>query len=165
MNGKDTILATYAMSDRVMERYLTDLSDADLLIRPVAGMNHIAWQLGHLALSEKALLERVRPGAGAPVPEGFDVAHGRDESSTKLDDPSKFETKERYVELLKQQRAATLAALESMTDADLDAPGPEQMRAMAPTVGSVMLLIGTHGLMHVGQWVAVRREKGLPVVI
>lgn len=165
MNGKETILAAYDTADRVMERYLTDLSDADLLIRPVPGMNHIAWQLGHLAISEKSLLERVRPGAGAPIPEGFEVAHGRDESATKLDDPSKFETKERYVALLKEQRAASLAALAAMTDADLDAPAPEAMREMFPTVGSIMLLIGTHPLMHAGQWVAVRRKKGLPVAI
>ncbi len=165
MNGKDTILAAYDSADRIMERYLADLSDADLLIRPVPGMNHIAWQLGHLAISEKSILERVKPGAGAPIPEGFDKSHGCDETCTKLDDPSKFETKARYLELLKEQRAATKAVLDKMTDAELDAPAPETMRAMCPTVGAVMLLIGTHPLMHVGQWVAVRRSKGLPVAI
>lgn len=165
MNGKETILAAYDTADRVVERYLNDLTDADLLIRPVPGMNHIAWQLGHLAISEKSLLELVRPGAGAPLPEGFDVAHGRDESALTLNDPSKYETKARYLELLKAQRDATKAVLATMTDADLDAPAPESMRQRFPTVGAIMLLIGSHPLMHAGQWVAVRRLKGLPVAI
>ena len=31
---------------------VSDLSDADLLVRPVPQANHIAWQLGHLILQE-----------------------------------------------------------------------------------------------------------------
>ena len=36
--------------------YVQDLADADLLLRPVPGMNHIAWQLGHLITGSKKML-------------------------------------------------------------------------------------------------------------
>jgi hypothetical protein len=52
-----------------------------------------------------------------------------------------------------------------VSDADLDAEGPERSRKMLPTVGSVFLMVGTHVLMHVGQFVAVRRQAQKPVVI
>ncbi|MFM8221811.1 MAG: DinB family protein, partial [Planctomycetaceae bacterium] len=48
MNARDAIKLNLNMSDMIVRSYLSDLSDSDLLIRPVAGTNHIAWQLGHL---------------------------------------------------------------------------------------------------------------------
>jgi hypothetical protein len=36
---------------------------------------------------------------------------------------------------------------------------------MFPTAGHIYLLIATHGLMHAGQFVPVRRKLGKPVVI
>ena len=67
---------------------------------------------------------------------------------------------------MKAQRDATKAVLDGLSDAELDAPGPERFRQMAPTVGVVMLLIGNHVLMHVGQFVSVRRHaRSKPVAI
>ena len=37
----------------VINNSLGDLSDADLLVRPVEGANHIAWQIGHLIVAER----------------------------------------------------------------------------------------------------------------
>ena len=48
MNAKDVIRGLFGMNDFVLNEYLKDMSDTDLLIRPVPGANHIAWQLGHL---------------------------------------------------------------------------------------------------------------------
>ena len=62
-------------------------------------------------------------------------------------------------------RAATLAALEEMPDADLDAPSPESFREYFPTVGQMFTLIGTHPMMHAGQFVVVRRQLGKPVLL
>ena len=45
---------------------------------------------------------------------------------------------------------------------DLDKPGPESMREYAPTVASVLMLLGSHWLMHAGQFVPIRRKLGKP---
>jgi hypothetical protein len=163
MTAKDAILHTMGMSDRILNSYLGDLSDADLLIRPVEGQNHIAWQLGHLISSERWFVEALRPGSCPPLPEGFDAAHNRD--ATTSDDPARFLPKQKYVDLYQAQRAATRAVLDSLTDADLDAPGPERARQIAPTVGATFALMGEHVIMHSGQFVSVRRKLKKPVVI
>lgn len=162
MNAKDAIAGTYAMAERITGRYIQEMTDADLLVRPVPGQNHIAWHLGHLLVSERGMLEGVKPGSSPALPEGFAEAHAQSEEAASVDDPAKFLTKDKYLELMKAQREATKAVLNGLTDAELDAPGPERMRQMAPTVGSVMLLIGTHSLMHVGQYVSVRKSLKLP---
>lgn len=165
MHTKDAILTAYTMSEGVVSSYLDGLSDADLLVRPVEGQNHIAWQLGHLLLSERGMVEGVKPGSSPPLPDGFEAAHGRDEASTTSDDPGRFLTKEKYVALMKAQRDATKAVLQGMSDSDLDAPAPEKLRRMVPNVGLTLLLVGTHVLMHVGQFVSVRRKLKKPVAI
>jgi hypothetical protein len=165
MNAKDVILFNFGMSDRLVSRYLEDLTDADLLVRPVDGQNHIAWQIGHLIHSERSMVEMIRPGSCPALPEGFEAAHGRDEASTRSDDASRFLKKDEYLALMKKQREATKAVLESFTDAEMDGPAPERFAKMLPNAGSVLAMVGTHVLMHVGQFVSVRRALKKPVTI
>ena len=61
------------------------------------------------------------------------------------------------LQIHKQQRAATLAALEKLSD---DKLGDSTGFDYAPTVGSLFSLLGSHWLMHAGQWVVVRRQLG-----
>src|SRR5262245_21381812 len=115
MHAKDVIRGTLQGSARILEAYVGDLDDAALLIRPVEGMNHIAWQLGHLILAERTMVELIRPGSSPALPEGFEDGHGREKFVE--DDPAKYLPRAKYQELLKAQREATLAALEATPDA------------------------------------------------
>jgi hypothetical protein len=162
MQAKAAILQSIDVADMVMDKYLGDLSDEAFFVKPVEGMNTIAWQVGHLISSERGMIEGVKPGSCPPLPEGFDAKHSKE--TVGVTDPSKFHTKTEYLTVWKAQRAATRAALESMADAELDAESPERIRGFAPTVGHLFNLTGLHPLMHVGQFVAVRREQKMPVV-
>jgi len=51
-----------------------------------------------------------------------------------------------------------LAALEKLSDEDLDKPSPEEMQGYAPTVRAAFDLQGGHWLMHAGQWAVIRRQ-------
>lgn len=163
MNTQEAISATMDVSSMVLTSYIGDLTDADLMSRPGDGCNHLAWQLGHLIASECNLLESVQPGAAAELPAGFAEKHSKE--TTGEDDPAKFCTKQEYLDLLEKVREASKAALAKTADADLDQPGPEQFREFMPTVGHVYVLISTHGMMHAGQFVPVRRALSKPVVI
>ena len=147
----------------IINAYIDDLDDADLLIRPVPGMNHIAWQLGHLIAAERTFVEMIKPGSCPALPEGFDEAHSKE--TTTLDDPSKFYSRAKYQELWKAQRAATLAVLDGVPEAELDKTDPEQVPRVGPDRRRPLAMTGTHALMHCGQFVAVRRQLGKPVVI
>ena len=162
MTPKDVIKSTIDMSHMVLTTYLGDLADEDLMNRPVPQANHIAWQLGHLITSEHKMLSDA--GIKMPdLPDGFAESYTKETSSS--DDPSKFHKKAQYMEWMEQQRAATLATLSSTPEADLDKATPDSMKEYAPTVGAAFNMIGIHEMMHAGQFVAVRRKLGKPVLI
>ena len=163
MNTKEALRTTMDVSLTVLKRYISDLSDADLMQRPGPRCNHLAWQLGHLISSEVALLNSVCPGKAAELPAGFAEKHGKEK--TTVDDPKQFLTKQEYIDVFTKVREATVAALEGLPDAGLDAPSPEHMRQLFPTVGAMFVLIGSHPMMHAGQFAVVRRKLGKPVLI
>jgi len=137
--------------------YVQDLADADFFLRPVPGMNHIAWQMGHLITSSKMMLDTLGQPAPA-LPSGFTEGHTKETAA--CDDRAKFATKDVYLDLAAKTKAASLAALDAIPDSKLDDPGPEPMREYAPTVAAVLTMLGAHWLMHAGQFVAVRRKLG-----
>jgi hypothetical protein len=163
MKTKDALKSTMDISSMVLDSYISDMSDAELMSRPSPSSNHLAWQLGHLISSEVSLLESICPGKAAELPAGFAEKHAKE--TVANDDPRQFCTKEEYRALFQKVRASTLAALEGLSDADLDAPSPERFRQFVPTVGQLLTLIGTHPMMHAGQFAVVRRVLGKPVLM
>ena len=63
MGPKDVIKQTLDTSDFILNKYVDDLSDADLRLRPVEGMHPIAIQLGHLIVAEQMFNDMVKPGS------------------------------------------------------------------------------------------------------
>lgn len=161
MNAHDVIRNAIELSHMVARAYIEDLGDADLLVRSVPGANHIAWQLGHLLNSTSHMLAGLgKPGLSFPA--GFDAAYTRETAG--CDDPTLFCSKADYMAMMDQAKAASLAALDSTPENVLDQPGPEAMREYAPTVGAVLMLLGSHWLMHAGQFVPIRRKLGKPAM-
>jgi uncharacterized damage-inducible protein DinB len=160
MGPKDVIKQTIDMSDFILSKYLADLSDEDIRLRPIQGMHPIALQLGHLIAGERLFVEMVKPGSSPPLPDGFNEAH--DLKNKNLTDAG-FVTKEKYLELLKAQRAATLKVLDEVTDSDLDDTREGKLPSWLPTVGAALHMAGLHSMNHSGQFVAVRRALNKPV--
>ena len=158
MNTKEALQSGLAFGDKVSQAYLADLTDADLMVRPVPGTNHIAWQLGHLVAAEHALIEMVAPGSMPKLPDGFKDKHSKETAA--IDDPKSFCTKAEYLKLLEEQRGGTIAALAKLSDADLSQPAPEALQSHLKTVGDVFTMQGGHMMMHAGQWAIVRRKLG-----
>lgn len=160
MQTREAIKTALAMSDMVWKGYVADLSDADLLVRPVPGINHIAWQLGHLITAEHGMIEGCCPGTMPPLPAGFAERHAKETASS--DDAGLFLSKDDYLRAADAQRSGLLAALDRLSDADLDRPTPERFQKFAATTGALMLMQATHWLMHAGQWAVTRRKLGHP---
>ncbi len=162
MNVKDLLRHNVTFTHHITKKYLEDITEEQMLVRAVPGSNHVAWQLGHLVASERSLLEAI--GADVPdLPEGFAEKHGSD--NTGSDDPNEFLTKAEYFELMEQMHHAADAAIDKTDEAGLDVPTPEKLRGFFPTVGSVLLMAGSHEMMHSGQIAAIRRKLGKPIVI
>lgn len=156
---KDVLKHNMAMGREILLGALDGLEDAELLKRSVPNANHTAWQLGHVIASEHAIMSGVGQKM-RPLPDGFAEAHGKESASSN--DPRQFKTKAEYLALLQTVREDSLKALESLSDADLDRPGPESMRAYIPTVMAAFNLLGGHEMIHSGQITPVRRLLGKP---
>jgi hypothetical protein len=155
MNAREAIRLSMNCGDEVSMSYLADLTDQEMLHRPCKGCNHVNWQVGHLIAADNQMVNQVKPGAMPPLPAGF--AEKYTAQTAQLDDAGRFCTKAELMAAYKAQRAAALAALEAMSDDDFDKPSGLDY---APTVGAVMSLLGSHWLMHAGQWAVIRRQLG-----
>ena len=142
----------------VVQTYIADLTDEELLMRPHEKANHIAWQLGHLIVWENHLNNMVCPDSMPALPEGFAEKHTKETAAS--DDPADFCSKEDYLQAMKTQRAGTLALLERLSDEELEQTAPEDIQKIGATVGAVIAGQSAHWMMHAGQWVIVRRQLG-----
>lgn len=146
----------------VMTAYLSDMTDEDILVCPVPGAHHAAWQLGHLISNERRMVEGVRSGSGIELPIDFEIAHGKD---VALDAVRGALPIAHYVELLRSQREKTLSLLSQLSESDFERPAPDFMRGYAKHVSSVFLSIASHELMHAGQIAVIRRLLGKAIVV
>jgi uncharacterized damage-inducible protein DinB len=163
MKAHDAIVQMLDTARFVTTTYLSDLSDEELLVRPVPGAHHIAWQLGHLLHSECSMIEGVQTGTAPQLPPGFAKYHSKEAASDDV--PEHFLSKGEYLILMTRVREVTRSLLMQFSEDQLDIPGPEAMRSYAPTIGAVFLMIGSHEIMHSGQLAVVRRKLGKAVVI
>ena len=162
MNAKDAINYSLDSNLTIFKTYLSDLSDADLLTRPVPSANHAAWQIGHLIAAEVSLIRELGYKT-APLPPGFADKHKKE--TTNDDSPGSFLKKQEYLDLFDKIRAGTKTALEAMSDADLDKPVGGPMKDFAPTNGAMFLLVANHVMMHAAQFIVLRRKLGKPILI
>jgi hypothetical protein len=163
MKTHEAILSNLQSARFIMSRYLEDLRDEDLIVRPHPHAHHAAWQLGHLVLSESQMLRAIYPDAACGVSPEFLTKH--EVSAASKAQLSDFYPKSDYLSLMQQVRSATVAAVAKFSEQQFSEPGPERMRNYAPTIGAVFLAIANHEIMHTGQIAVIRRALGKPVVI
>jgi hypothetical protein len=163
MQARDAIKTALDATKDLMAGYVSDLSDADLLVRPVPAANHTAWQIGHLIASEVFMVKEQLPATAYPeLPAGFVEKHSQKNHAD--DSPAGFLSKADYLTLFGKVRDTTIAAVGKLTEADLDKASVGIMAKFAPTVGALLILVSNHTLMHAGQFTVARRNLGKPVL-
>jgi len=161
MNGREAIQAALEATKGNLPVYVRDFSDADLLVRPVPGANHAAWQIGNVITGDVFFISQELPDTPYPeLPKGFFELHGSD--GAKKDEG--FLTKAEYLSLFEKVRTTTIAAVGKLTDAELDRPVTGKGKVLAPTLGKLFIMLSNHTLMHAGQFTVIRRKLGKPVL-
>ena len=163
MKANEAIQAGIDCADMVCGAYLDDLTNEEAMRRPHAACNHINWQVGHLIASDYMMCNGCISGCVPALPEGFAEKYSKETAAS--DNADDFVPKDKLMELYRNQRAAIKEVLAGLSDEQLAADAPENMRAYASTVASAFSMLGSHWLMHAGQWVIVRRELGRDIVI
>lgn len=160
MNALDSIRYSLGMSDMICSMYLQDLSDDDLLQRPVEGANHIAWQLGHLLVSQNQIVNGALPGSMPPLPEGFAEKFTKETASSDRKDD--FPRKDELLSIYRQQHDALLKRAGELTPEEFERPVTGPIQRICKTAGEAIAFQPTHWTMHAGQWAVLRRKLGRP---
>jgi uncharacterized damage-inducible protein DinB len=162
MNAKYAMKASLDSTMFMTKMFLEDLSDADILVRPVPGANHIAWQLGHLIVTEANIAKAIPDAKAAELPGDFAAKYAKETAG--IDAPAAFHKKAELLAAYDKVRLATLATLDALPEAALDTPTTGPMAKHMPTYGSLFTLLANHTMMHAGQFTVVRRKLGKPVL-
>lgn len=162
MNAAQLAVAGISGNLGMLKMHLNDFSDADMLVRPAPNANHTMWQIGHLLCTEAWMINQCAPGAVPPPPAGW-AEKFKKETST-VDDPKAFPTKAELLAAYDSLRESVIKWIGSLSDADMDKPGPAPMRDFCPTFGALASLIPVHLAMHMGQVQVIRRKLGKPVM-
>ena len=117
MTARDVIKTALTSTQNLLNWYLSDLSDADLAVRPVPTANTIAWQLGHLINAEVGLLKDL-PGARYPeLPGAFKEQYTN--KTSQIAPAGGYMKKAEYVDWFNKVRAASLENVDRLGPATI----------------------------------------------
>lgn len=163
MNAVEFIRHNLNTSMMIIEPLLDDLRDQPLATPNGGGGNHALWTAGHLAFSEGVFLSMIS-GKPNPLERWKDLFNG---GSTPKDDASAYPAYDEVLREFASARQRTLEYLDTLTDADLDAPVecPEQWRDVFGTRGKVFTVMTLHPMHHRGQVADIRRALGRKPIV
>jgi len=156
--AKDVILAQLATAEFLFTQLTTDMSDDEYFKVPVAGANHPAWLVGHVAVSN----DRMSAAACGTDPKTSQATQELFMAgSTCHDDPSKYPSRAEIDALFRDTQALTVERLKGFDDSKWEDPSPEGWnKEFFPTLGTLWTLIGTHPFWHVGHLTVCRKVLG-----
>ncbi|MCB9845516.1 MAG: DinB family protein [Phycisphaeraceae bacterium] len=178
MKRQEVLAAFVRASPPLLERFLAGFDDSTRTRQAPGLPNHVAWTLGHLALTLHRAAERFDSGL---LPEA-DFRDTRTQpplttaqagvtfdtesvsfASTPAPDPSRYPTLARAREILQAATERFAGALESASDQAL--AGPHPWGATQLTAEELICRLIAHQGTHTGQIIDLRRSLGMPRVI
>jgi hypothetical protein len=158
MSYAETFSKSILQTKGMVDMFLKDFSDADMMFRPAKTANHAIWQMGHLANSVRGMVTNCDSSIAFPFED--DTRFGKSKAS--FDDAAFFPNKAEILSRFDQAMDIAAGWVAKLSDADFAKPTPEQMKNFAPTVGNVAILLASHPFMHLGQFQVTRRALGKP---
>ena len=175
-NARAEVLAHNVMNSQALfERFLVGFDDTNRTKQAPSLPNHLAWTLGHLALTAQRGAHRVL-GHDEPQPlpeDAFAVGErgsatrfgieGVAFGSTPVDDPKAYPTLDRALAVMHDAHQALADALMRADDAALDRQTPWGDGTMS--VSDLALRMGFHIATHTGQITDLRRALGFGSIL
>jgi hypothetical protein len=139
--------------------YLDRTDEADWFKRPGGCPTHIAWQVGHLAVAEKFLLnDHVIGGDGSEaLPPSFTQLFMR--GATVAEGADHYPSPAQIRAALDGVHERMIARLSGIRDEDLDRPALRKHDLFETKLGA-MLWCARHEMLHVGKIGLIRRMLG-----
>ena len=149
-----------------LTRYLKGFDDTNYTKQAPGLPNHVAWTLGHLALTMNRIAERLG-GPGVPESDFAKGARGGDRfdpdevgfGSKPVADPSQYPAMARCVAVFDAATERLATTVANASDARLDAP--TKFGKTDVSAWTAATLMAFHNGVHCGQIVDLRRALGL----
>jgi len=142
---------------------LADIPDERMAEQPVAGVNHPAWILGHLAWAADGTLEKLGGQKALPAEWTTLFGSGSKPSAARGNYPSKDElvqaAEQSYQRLREKATTATAEQLARPTT------NPRAKEALPTFKEFLAFLLSGHVGVHLGQLTSWRRMIGLPPLL
>lgn len=162
MTPNDLLANAYTTAQKLLHAMIDDLTPEEFTRQPVPGANCAAWVVGHLALTLRNGLRRMRAAEVPELPPGledqFKATKQVAGQQTGYGDPKALVAVldaclEKYVQAIRELPAETLT-------------GPPDFRGPFATNRAEAIQFGAlHIAMHAGQLSTVRRSLGKPPVL
>ena len=145
--------------DRALAR-VEEMRDHCVVVPTRNGGGHTLWTLGHLAYIEALVVRTFMLGEANPLAAWEDTFDGADVSG----DISRFPPFDEVLARCRQEREATVALVDSLSEANLDRVSAMTPAGFEDTFGTYRLCLqylADHWYMHRGQLADARRAAGL----
>jgi len=142
---------------------LVDLTDDQWFWSPNEYTTHIAWQVGHLAMSEYGLTMFQQRGRNRDIDKQLMSSSFRKlfmRGTSPISDRDAYPPPSEILETLERVHAQMRVEVPTYADTDLDEPLGPPTAAYATRYGA-LLFAGDHEMIHAGQIGMLRRLMGL----
>lgn len=157
----DQLLRLYDFTLGYVDSLLADVPEEEMATQPAAGVNPPAWIVGHLAVVNDWVGQRL--GLEASLPEAWGAEFGPGSSALPASDAG-YPSKDELLAALRSSHARVRQAVAGVDLATLTDPSPiTQIAKALPTVGDLVAhCLSTHAAMHAGHLSNWRRQTGRP---
>ena len=149
------IIRAFADKANELENLIESLADSDLLFQPAEGVNHIAWNVGHLVYSFQAIGDEM----GIPHWLSSEWNDMFGEGSHLHANMDLYPNKAGLLESVRDGKQRILERLKRMSPEEMEGQLPdERFRHIFPTLGHAVLnTLVSHFAFHYGQICALRK--------
>lgn len=165
MTRLDIAIRQIEAARRDTKGFVKDVNEAEWFRQPFEGANHIAWQVGHLAIAEYGLI------AGEVLGLTFDEVDWISadfralfkRGSTPISDGTAYPSPAELRVMLDHIHDHVMGLLAGLPDERLD-EAPTFGHPLAETKLEAMHLCARHEALHAGQIAMLRRAFGMPPI-
>jgi len=151
-------LHAITMAQDALLQFIADIPADKLTWAPVPGGNHALWVVGHLVWTNGLILAALG-GPGGLVPDDYTARCGAGSQPTP--DAAAYPSLDELTALLRKTDETLGTWYRALSDEQLVAPVPENLRGFAPTRTGLLGALAWHMGLHAGQVTVIRKALGL----
>lgn len=156
MSSKKLVIASLEFARKTTDLLLKDFPEDKRTYQPLPTINHLVWNIGHLAHTEDWLSCKL-DGKPSSVPESYAKLFGY---GSTIGEPNDYPPFDEIIKHYHTARIRFITAINEASDEALKSPLPE---FDTDVMGAIFMMVWHEGW-HGGQLSLIRKALGLPSI-